>query len=166
TTSLEHDYDRGAHRRARKSALSETDTTHSPAAWQAVVAPRLPLHVRHHADQRRCAPMRQTTRRQGSESLLRQAGRVPFCTTVSPACKWISFPSSNSSQTSPEITYSKSIVFVVCMPGLSTSIWEAMPGNFLSSSARASCTSRSFCSAIDCGATVKRPNRNPPTGGK
>jgi len=69
----------------------------------------------------RWAPMRNTATTAGSVPRLPQRWRVPFCTTVSPARSTFSAPSSSSRITSPDRTTSKSIVSVVCIPGLSGS---------------------------------------------
>ncbi len=99
---------------------------------------------------------------------LRQAWRVPFCTTVSPGLRWTSTPSSSSSHTSPSRITSKSIVSVVCMPGASASMYPVRPGIAASNSATAASTSAggSADSATEAGGTANSPNRKPPTGGK
>src|SRR6187551_1997740 len=65
---------------------------------------RIPLGA--HAD---VAPTRTTTRVAGSSKGLVQRWRVPFWTTVSPGPSSTEAPSSSSSTTRPDTTYSKSM---------------------------------------------------------
>ena len=59
---------------------------------------------------------------------LRHTWRVPFCTNVTPARSSLSRSSSSFSPMLPEMTYPKSILSLVRMPGLLGSMCAANPG--------------------------------------
>ena len=58
----------------------------------------------------------------GSEPRLRHACRVPFWMYVSPEWSSLVVPSSSSSQMLPEMMYPKSMLSLVCIPGLAGSM--------------------------------------------
>src|SRR4029453_5714716 len=62
--------------------------------------------------------------------------------------------------------YSKSMVLVVCMPGLLRSMCSMRPGSLASNSARRVFRSTCVSGVCNSGATVNVMKRNPPSGGK